>query len=154
MPPPLPHSSAIPKAVWGAVTAVLMALSAFLMHLSQAPHVAPVPDAPRHTSEPAAPLPPTTDPDEIRLRLVEEHQRQDAVDLNDRAHVLEARVCLLEQELREATARYVALAAGKHGPQARELFEQRSGAWTMCFLKLVDVQQRKPLRESIEIRLR
>src|SRR5690242_2099865 len=112
-------SSAIPKAVWGGVTAVLMAPAALLTHLAQQPVAPAVVDAPRHSSEPppSPPREPTTDPTEIRLRLIEDHERQDYAAFNGRAALLETRACLLEQELRAAYARLVSLGASKRGAE-------------------------------------
>ncbi len=150
----IPPRSQVPKAVWGGVTAVLMALAALLTHWAQAPHAVPQAVQLPHAEPPVPPLgkpatTPTTDDGVIAARVLEGKLNPLIADLEARIIVLEARACIAERELRDANARIVKLSAGKHGVSARDSFEFNSQKWLACPLKLTDVQQRPSLSEAI-----
>lgn len=142
-----PGSSKVPGYVWKALAGCLVAIGGYYARDLQRPQV---PDAPRSVSVPEAPpREPTTDPHEIRVRLVEDEQKRIAREWNDRVAVLEARVCLLEQEVRDANARIVKLSAGRQSAAARSAFERDSKQWATCPLRMDALQQRTSLREAI-----
>ncbi len=147
-----------------AVTALIVAATGFLsaattylvtrsMHEPEQPA--------RHSAEPPPTPPlgqpdprPTTDEGVIAARTLEAKLNPLLAEQGARIAVLETRVCLLEQELRDAAARYVELAAGRHGQEARKDFERDSSGWAACFLELKDVQKRTALREAMPNALR
>lgn len=154
---PSSNRSAAVTALIVAATGFLSAATTYLITRSQ--HEPE--DAPRHSAEPP-PVPPlgrpdptpTTDEGVIAARTLEARLNPLLAVMSARISVLETRVCLLEQELRDEAARRVQLAAGKRGADTRQAFERDSGAWATCPLELKDVQGRKSLREAMPASLR
>lgn len=131
-----PPSWAPPRAVWGAVTVVLMAVAAWITALANE-HKEPTQPA-RHSAQAAETLPedvpkrePTTDRDEIQRRTEYDALRRELTAAVDRIVVLEKRVCVLEQEARDETARRVQLTGGRRGSDDRKTFETATRAWPL-----------------------
>lgn len=144
----------VPKAVWGAVTAVLMALAAYLTALAK-DHREPE-SAPRTTSVPAVVPPlgkpdttPTTDEGVIAARTLEARLNPVIAELGGQVAACGARVVVLEQEVRALNARLIALRAAK-APHVRKDFEDDSASWTLPRnATLVDVERRRALEEAL-----
>lgn len=151
----LPPSSATwSKAKLGLVVALTMLATAITQRVLMTP-TAPAATRPEMEVRQPEPPPlgppdrrPTTDDGVVASRVLEARLNPLLAALADRAATSEMRICLLEQELRDARLALVAVEAGKRATFARDAFRTNTTGWGACFLDVKEVQRRTALRDA------